>query len=169
MQTLRKRRGLCQGLLPAVSAARSGVRPGGGWGNDLCSQGQQVRPECGPNQCLGRQRRGKDGAAMLFLRTGRQVFLSCGRASAEPFCGEPGQRAHNRPVVARGLRGLFSFDSARPAPRRGGNSGPSSRPQHGSEHVVTTSQRSWTEGIWVVKQAWAGVGRSPALSWGAQT
>ena len=184
MQTLRKRRGLCQGLLPAgpaarssccpqcllpaVPAAQSACCPQGllpavlcaqeGAGEMICSQGQQVRLGCGPNQCLGRQRRGKDGAAVLFLRTGRQVFLSYGRASAEPFYGEPGQRAHNRPVVARGLRGLFSFDSARPAPRRGGPSGPSSCPLHGSERMVTTSQHSWTEGVWVVKQAWAGVG-----------
>lgn len=30
-------------------------------------------------------------AAILFLRTGQQVILSCGRPSAKPFCEEPGE------------------------------------------------------------------------------
>lgn len=122
----------------------------------------------GPSSAWGGREAGKDGAAMLFLRTGRQVFLSCGRASAEPFCGEPGQRAHNRPGVARGLRGLVLFDSARLAPRRGGPSSPSSCPPLpeqlpptwlrvcGHRLPVLLDGGRHQPGVRVVKQAWAG-------------
>lgn len=35
----------------------------------------------------------EESAAGLFLGTGGRVFLSCGRASAKPFCREPGEKA----------------------------------------------------------------------------
>lgn len=50
----------------------------------------------------------EDSAAVLFLRTGRQVLLSCGRASAKPFCKEAGERAYNRPGMGHGLMGAWS-------------------------------------------------------------
>lgn len=45
----------------------------------------------------------KDSTAVLFLGTGEQVFLSCGRAWAKPFCKEPGEKAYIRPGMGHRL------------------------------------------------------------------
>lgn len=115
-------------------------------------KGSRVGQSVGPSR--GGREAGKDGAAMLFLRTGRQIFLSCGRARCRAFLWEPGQRAHNRPGVACGLRQLISFDSARPALGREDPAVPAAAPPLPERRPSTAPstwspppKRSWTEGV----------------------